>query len=102
MIELSIDAVTDPLNRDQLYKAVRPTIAAKQYGHDELLTDLVVDASLTVMPKNTANFSVDSVRVVKIMGANVFDSRVIRGMVFNREPEGMVGTNASTDPMNSL
>ncbi|KAI9592831.1 chaperonin Cpn60/TCP-1 family [Syncephalis fuscata] len=88
--ELSVDAVTEPHNRDQLYKAVKPVIAAKQYGHEELLTDLVVDASMTVMPKNASNFSVDSVRVVKVMGANVFDSRVIRGMVFNREPEGHI------------
>jgi T-complex protein 1 subunit theta len=52
------------------------------------LSDLVVDAALAVMPKNPTNFSVDSVRVVKVMGANAYDSRMVRGMVFCREPEG--------------
>jgi len=39
------------------------------------------------MPSNPKNFNVDSVRVVKIMGASLLDSRAIRGMVFGREPE---------------
>lgn len=36
-----------------------------------------------------AQFNVDNVRVVKIMGGGLSSSRVIRGMVFGREPEGM-------------
>lgn len=33
-------------------------------------------------------FNVDNVRVVKIMGGGLSQSRVVRGMVFGREPEG--------------
>ncbi|KAF8455402.1 T-complex protein 1 subunit theta [Terfezia claveryi] len=43
-----------------------------------------------VMPKNPINFNVDNVRVVKVMGGGLSDSRVVRGMVFPREPEGSV------------
>ena len=40
------------------------------------------------MPPNPKNFNVDNVRVVKIMGGSLAGSRVVRGMVFGREPEG--------------
>ena len=40
------------------------------------------------MPANPKNFNVDNVRVVKIMGGSLASSKVVRGMVFGREPEG--------------
>lgn len=40
------------------------------------------------MPPNPKNFNVDNVRVVKIMGGNLAGSKVVRGMVFGREPSG--------------
>lgn len=52
-----------------------------------MLSKLVVDAALTVMPKNPSNFNVDSIRVVKILGGSIHDSAVVKGMVFGREPE---------------
>ena len=42
-----------------------------------------------VMPRNPQNFNVDAVRVVKIMGGGLSASRVVKGMVFNREPESV-------------
>ena len=53
-----------------------------------MLAPLVAEAVLAVMPKNPINFNVDNVRVVKVMGGGLSDSRVVRGMVFPREPEG--------------
>ncbi|KAJ3414711.1 T-complex protein 1 subunit theta [Chytridiales sp. JEL 0842] len=87
---LSVDSVADAHKASELAKAVKPAIASKQYGYEDLLTDLVVKASLEIMPKNPANFNVDSVRVVKILGASIHDSAVVRGMVFGREAEGVV------------
>jgi len=66
-----------------------------KYGYEDFLTTLVVDACLSVMPANPKNFNVDNVRVVKIMGASLLDSRTIRGMVFGREPE----SNSSSHTM---
>jgi T-complex protein 1 subunit theta len=42
------------------------------------------------MPKDPKNFNVDSIRVVKILGASIHDSTVIKGMVFGRSPESTV------------
>lgn len=53
-----------------------------------LLSKLVAEAALAVMPKNPKDFNVDSVRVVKVLGGGLETSRVVRGMVFGREPEG--------------
>ncbi|KAH6562327.1 hypothetical protein BASA50_003107 [Batrachochytrium salamandrivorans] len=87
---LSVDSVTDCLKDTELSKIVSSSIASKQYGYEHLLSDLVVKASLEVMPKTPANFNVDSIRVVKILGASIHDSVVIKGMVFGREPETVV------------
>ncbi|KAF9155906.1 T-complex protein 1 subunit theta [Actinomortierella ambigua] len=81
-------------SREGLYPAVRTSIGAKQFGNEETLTDLVVEAALAVMPKDEAHFNVDNIRVVKIMGSSLYESRVVRGMVFGRSPEGVI-TNAS-------
>ena len=89
-IALSIETVTDPKSDTELKKAIRSVIASKQYGYEELLSDLIAQAALTVMPKNPVNFNVDSIRVVKIMGSNIFDSKVVNGMVFGREAESLV------------
>lgn len=53
-----------------------------------MLSSLVAEAALVVMPKNPKNFNVDNVRVVKIMGGSLAGSKVVQGMVFGREPEG--------------
>ena len=53
------------------------------------MASLVAEAALAVMPKNPKDFNVDSVRVVKVLGGGLDASRIVRGMVFGREPEGM-------------
>jgi len=68
--------------------ALKPAIASKQYGQEDVLASLVADAALSVMPPNPKNFNVDNVRVVKIMGGSLASSKVVQGMVFGREPEG--------------
>lgn len=74
----------------QLAAAIAPSLASKQPGSERFLSTLVAEAALTVMPRNPRDFNVDSVRVVKIMGGSLDKSRVVRGMVFGREPEGTV------------
>ncbi|KAI9218348.1 chaperonin Cpn60/TCP-1 family [Blastocladiella britannica] len=87
---LAIGSLDDLKDRDTLLRAVRPSITSKQYGYEDVLSPLIVDATREVMPNNTKDFSVDSVRVVKVLGGSVFDSTVVRGMVFGREPEGAI------------
>lgn len=84
-----MEKVKDGKQPAELTKAVRSAIGSKQFGYDKLLADLVVKAATEIMPANPKNFNVDSVRVVKIMGGSIYDSQVVRGMVFHREPEGI-------------
>lgn len=87
-IELSVEEIKSVQTKEDLFKAVRSSIAAKQYGNEDMLTDLVCEAAIAVMPKEASNFNVDNVRVVKIMGSSLYESRVVKGMVFGRSPEG--------------
>lgn len=74
----------------QLAESISSSLASKQPGSEQFLSSLVAEASLAVMPKNPRDFNVDSVRVVKVLGGSLDASRVVRGMVFGREPEGVV------------
>jgi len=69
---------------------LRTVISSKQCGSEDFLADLVSEAVLSVLPKNAANFNIDNIRVVKILGGSLEQSKVIRGMVFGREPDGSV------------
>ena len=78
--------------RDQkeLSKALRTVVASKQSGSEDILSPLIAEAVLAVLPKVPSNFNVDNVRVVKIMGGSLDQSRVVKGMVFGREPDGII------------
>ncbi|KXX83272.1 putative T-complex protein 1 subunit theta [Madurella mycetomatis] len=88
--KLEIDKVEDLRSQEELSKAIRTVIASKQNGSEDFLANLVSEAVLSVLPKNPANFNVDNVRVVKIMGGSLEQSRVVKGMVFAKEPDGSV------------
>ena len=85
-----MDEVSDIRSQEELSKAIRTVIASKQSGSEDFLADMVSEAVLAVLPKNPVNFNVDNIRVVKIMGGSLEQSRVVKGMVFGREPDGSV------------
>ncbi|KAH6668725.1 t-complex protein-like protein 1 [Halenospora varia] len=87
---LVVDKVEDIRSQSELSKAIRTVIASKQSGSEDFLADMVAEAVLAVLPKNPINFNVDNIRVVKIMGGSLEQSRVVKGMVFGREPDGSV------------
>ncbi|KAL9111261.1 MAG: hypothetical protein Q9227_004339 [Pyrenula ochraceoflavens] len=87
---LEVDRLTDIRSKDDLTKALRTPIAAKQSGSEDTLASLLAEAVLAVLPKNPKAFNVDNIRVVKIMGGSLEQSRVVRGMVFAREPESTI------------
>ncbi|KAA8914821.1 chaperonin Cpn60/TCP-1 family [Sphaerosporella brunnea] len=88
--ELVVDKVSDIRDPAELSKAIRTVVAAKQFGNEDIIARLVSEAVLVVLPKNPINFNVDNIRVVKIMGSSLNESRVVKGMVFPRSPEGSV------------
>ena len=85
-----MDQVKDLRSRSELIKAIRTVVASKQTGSEDFLAGLVAEAVLAVLPKQPANFNVDNVRVVKIMGGSLEQSKVVKGMVFGREPDGSI------------
>lgn len=88
---LVADQITDLGDPAEVAKAVQTTLASKQYGNEKFLSELVSEAIVHVLPaKNPTLFNVDNIRVVKIMGSSMDASKVIKGMVFGREPEGIV------------
>lgn len=80
--------VADLRDLAEVKKPVRTALMSKQYGYEDFLADLVVNACgknhfgmicawyliffvpVTVMPKNEKNFNVDNVRVCKILVRN--------------------------------
>ena len=85
-----MDEVKDLRSHAELAKAIRTVVASKQSGSEDFLADMVAEAVLAVLPKQPANFNVDNIRVVKIMGGSLEQSKVVKGMVFGREPDGSV------------
>ncbi|KAH8180119.1 TCP-1/cpn60 chaperonin family protein [Sarocladium implicatum] len=85
--ELVVDKVNDIRDQEELSKAIRTVVASKQNGYEDELGDLIAEAVLAVLPSNPAAFNVDNIRVVKIMGGSLPQSRVVRGMVFPKEPD---------------
>ena len=90
--EIVCDEVRDMWNRDELIKAIKPVIASKQYGYEDVISPLVADACLIVMPSKAAveagrplDLNMDSIRLGKMMGGNIMDCSVLRGMVVQRK-----------------
>jgi T-complex protein 1 subunit theta len=90
--ELVCDEVTDMWSKEELVKAIKPVIASKQYGYEDVLSPLVADACLIVMPSKAAveagrplDLNMDSIRLGKMMGGNITDCSVLRGMVVQRK-----------------
>ncbi|KAE8326507.1 TCP-1/cpn60 chaperonin family-domain-containing protein [Aspergillus sergii] len=88
--DLEVDRLQDLRSKEELSKALRTVVASKQSGTEDILASLVAEAVLAVLPKNPVNFNVDNVRVVKIMGGSLEQSRVVKGMVLGREPDGAI------------
>lgn len=96
--KLIVDQIDDFYNADSLRKIIKPVLASKQYGQEELLSDLVIEAITDILPSKVGgekggimkSFNVDSIRIVKVLGASLESSYVVKGMVFPREPEGQI------------
>ena len=87
---LEVSRVKDLKSREEVGKALKTAIMSKQYGNEEFLSDLIVDACVSVIPSHQKSFNVDNVRVNKILGQGIHGSCVVQGMVFRRQVEGDV------------
>ncbi|KAK0082637.1 hypothetical protein PV325_010085 [Microctonus aethiopoides] len=92
---LVVYEVTDVRNIDQVKRGLKSAIMSKQYGNENLLTSLISEACVSILPEQTT-FNVDNVRVCKILGAGLQSSQVIQGMVFKRCVEGDITKQLKT------
>jgi T-complex protein 1 subunit theta len=84
----------NPRDKQALAQVLRPVLASKQFGYEDMLANLVADACLAVMPPASggkkASVTVDNVRVCKLIGGTVADSQIIRGVVVTKDAEGSI------------
>ncbi|GAV64624.1 LOW QUALITY PROTEIN: Cpn60_TCP1 domain-containing protein, partial [Cephalotus follicularis] len=64
-------------------------VASKRFGEEDMLCSVIAYACIQVCPKNQANFNVDNVRVVKLLGGGL-NSTVVRGMVLKNDVVGTI------------
>lgn len=79
----------DVRNLEEVKTSIKSSVMSKQYGSEEFLSQLIVDACISILPEKTT-FNVDNVRVCKILGSGLSSSQVVQGMVFKRQVEGDV------------
>lgn len=77
---------------DEVYKCVKSVISSKHYGNEEILGRLIAEASVRAMPANPRGFTVEGVRVQKILGGGLCDSEVVEGMVVLRPSETTINS----------
>jgi len=80
----------DPRDAEDVARRIRACVSTKQAGFEDVLCPLIASACVAVVPKNARNFNVDNVRVCKMVGAGMYDSEVVRGLVLPRPAEGTI------------
>ncbi|KAJ6832826.1 T-complex protein 1 subunit theta [Iris pallida] len=80
----------DVRNKEEVVCRMRAAVASKQFGQEDILCPLIADACIQVCPKNPANFNVDNVRVVKLLGGGLHNCSIVRGMVLKNEAVGCI------------
>jgi len=90
--ELTCHTVDDVRDQKQVATAIRAVLDSKKFGYGDLLGELVSKAcTLTIPPApKVATLNVDNVRIVKLIGGNIHDSMVVKGMLIRRPPSGVI------------
>ena len=88
--KLTIHKITDLKDTTMVTEALKPCIASKQYGLEDLLAPLIAKACVSILPANINTFNVENVRVAKVLGASIHDSTLVNGTVLTRDVEGAV------------
>lgn len=89
LVVKTVGNVRDPI---ELKIAIKSVIATKQYGYEDLLSELIVHACQTTFAPNVEHprLNIDSVRIAKLRGGNLNLSSVVKGMVILRDTEGLI------------
>jgi T-complex protein 1 subunit theta len=87
MEKLTCYTMETPRDVKALTAAVKPAVASKRFGQEDHLAGMIAQASVYCMPNNPTRFSVENIRVQKILGGGLSDSEVVHGMVVTRRSE---------------
>lgn len=79
--------IEDIRSQEEIERCLKSVIASKHYGNESILTPLVAQSCIYAMPENPRDFSVENVRVTKILGGALSDSKVVHGMCVIRGSE---------------
>jgi T-complex protein 1 subunit theta len=83
--------LSDLKNHEEVTKIIKSCIGSKTLESQEhILSSLIAQASINVLPTNPEDFNSENVRVAKILGGSLVDSTVIKGLVVVRAVEGRV------------
>lgn len=88
--DLVVHKVTDIKDEAAVTEALKPCIASKHFGVMDVLTPLIAQACISVLPANRNTFNVENVRVAKVLGGTIADSAVVTGAVLTRDVQGTV------------
>jgi T-complex protein 1 subunit theta len=88
--KVSVYTVKDIFDEEEVVKCIKASVASKQYGLEDLLSNLIAKACIYAISKKTKKLNVDNIRVQKILGGGITDSEVVRGMVVIRQSETSV------------
>ena len=90
--ELVCHTVENVRAKDDLAEAMNAVIASKQYGYEDMLSACIAEACTNVIPPAPRKLAIntDNVRIAKLMGGNIHQTHVIKGMVVQRFPAGVV------------
>ena len=82
--------VEDIKSLDEIQKCIKSVVASKHYGNEDILAPLISNACIYAMTNDPREFSVENVRVTKILGGALSDSEVIHGLCVIRGSETTV------------
>lgn len=86
------ETLSMPISKEDIVRIVKPCFAAKNAGMEDFFAPMIAQACLQVMKPGWNTFSVDSVRVNKIVGGSFEMSALVNGMVIPRDAEGTIKT----------
>ena len=79
--------IKDIRDKNEVAQALRTTLSSKVYGNEDFLSELITESCLYALPKTSKSFSVENVRVAKVLGGSLRNSQVIHGIVVQRQSE---------------
>lgn len=90
--KMVVRTVTNVRDAAEMQTAIKSVISTKQYGYEDMLSQLVVQACQTTLNPAAAKprLNTDSVRIAKLRGGSLPQSSVVKGIVVLRDAEGQV------------